>query len=140
MQVVPRVVLTLLLFTLGFQSCFSQSKGVGDALLDDYMKAIAVSNARDASARKMRAALDQLDAKIQAVQSEVPEEFFLRYRRLISVTRAVIGDKQDESSRAKTLDFIKSIIGTVPTEREMISAAAQACTTEVSRLRTLLHK
>jgi hypothetical protein len=132
--------LTLLVLAFAFPSCLSQSAGVGESLLDDYIKVTAVSNARDVSTRKMRSALDELDGRIQALRGEVPEEFFVRYRRLIDVTRTVIAEKQDEDSRAKILEYVKATTGAVPTERELIAATAEACTREVSNLRTLLRK
>jgi hypothetical protein len=135
-------VLAVAVLAFTFHSCFAQDKtnSAGEALLDDYITATTPKTARDASESKIRASLDALEKRVQGLQNETPREFLERYRRLLDVTRATIAQKQDEEMRAKVLDFIKATTGAEPNQKEMIPAAADACITEVSRLRALLRK
>lgn len=138
-----RCQLIVALLSLAFisQACGAQTKGVGDALLDDYVKATAVSSAREASERKVRAALDELDHRVQEPPGEaLPKEFVERYRRLLDATRAVISSQRDQDTHAKLREYVTSINGTAPREDEMISATADAFFTEIARLRKLLRK
>ena len=135
-----RLALALVLIAFTCQSCLSQARKAADTLLDDYVKATAPPTARESSARRMRASLDELDKRVRGLPNEVPKEFVERYRRLLDATRALIAEPRDQDSETRLREYVKSITGAVPSEKEMIPASADAFLTEIARLRALLRK
>ena len=140
LRTAQRFLYALFLLTLALQSCKIHTNEVGEKLLDDYIKATTFKRARDVSTRKMFADLEELDARAQADRKRVSEEFYFRYRRLIDTTRAVITEGEDDNRRAKVVEYVTGITGKTPDDRDLIPAAAEAFTVEVSRLRALLRQ
>lgn len=135
----------LILLALVLQSCSSNKNSsnkneAGVALVDDYLKATGHSSARDVSTTTMLAALEELDGRAQTVEQQVPQEFYGRYRRLLSVTKMVITPKRDDNTTQEIREYVRDITGDTPTggDNDLIGASANAFVIETQRLRDLL--
>jgi hypothetical protein len=126
---------------IGFfgQDCFAQQRGVGAALLDDYVKAISAERARDVSSRKVLAAMDDLDTRVQAGRSQLPTGFVERFRRLIDAQRILVKNNRlapEDETRLRM--YVESITAKAPTAKDVIPDLVDAILTEISKLRKLL--
>jgi hypothetical protein len=136
-----RVHSSLLVFMIGFfgQACFAQQRGVGVALLDDYVKAISAERARDVSSRKILAAMDDLDTRVQAGRSQLPAGFVERFRRLIDAQRILAkNNRLAPEDETKLRMYVESITAKAPTAKDVIPDLVDAILTEISKLRKLL--
>jgi hypothetical protein len=98
--------------------CGASSNEAAHKLIEDYM-ATSTSVERKAEHPK---ALDELQSRAQSLKGQLPEDFYVRYQRLIEMSRLAIS-KLDDNGRQQLAGYIQSITGAPPTRGDPTFAA-----------------